>query len=61
MILKTNNGGTTWIEIGNEIYGVLKCIYFIDANSGYAVGMNGTILKTFNGGTTWLFQSEWNI
>jgi hypothetical protein len=29
----------------------LYSVYFTDANTGYAVGLNGTILKTTNGGT----------
>ncbi len=32
--------------------GQLKCVTFIDANNGWAVGNNGTILHTTNGGLT---------
>ncbi len=32
----------------------LKDIFFIDANTGWIVGFNGTILKSTNGGGSWL-------
>jgi photosystem II stability/assembly factor-like uncharacterized protein len=31
----------------------LNSVRFIDVNTGYAVGNNGTILKTTDAGTTW--------
>ena len=45
---------------GNTLYGV----FFIDANTGTAVGSSGTILRTTNGGASWTRQSsemEWSI
>jgi len=43
------SSGTT-----NSLYGS----YFVDANTGWAVGRNGTILKTTNGGTNWTAQTS---
>jgi len=44
----------------NSLHGV----YFINANTGWAVGTNGTVRKKVNGGTTWSNQStgttQWN-
>ena len=34
----------------------LLSVQFVDAMTGWAVGVNGTILKTSNGGTTWASQ-----
>ena len=31
--------------------------YFVNANTGWAAGNDGTILKTTNGGDTWFSQS----
>jgi photosystem II stability/assembly factor-like uncharacterized protein len=31
----------------------LNSVYFVDANTGFAVGIDGTLLKTIDGGTTW--------
>jgi len=36
----------------------LASVYFIDANTGYAVGKSGTILKTTDGGTNWTALSS---
>jgi len=51
IILKTIDGGVTWENtLSNGPYSLLNSIFFTDANTGYAVGNNGTILKTTNGG-----------
>jgi photosystem II stability/assembly factor-like uncharacterized protein len=39
---------------GNGLYSV----YFTSVNTGYAVGLSGTILKTVDGGTTWTTYSS---
>ena len=52
MILKTIDGGTTWDTVLSgepELY----CIYFSNANTGYATNFEGDILKTINGGNSW--------
>jgi photosystem II stability/assembly factor-like uncharacterized protein len=36
----------------------LKTIHFIDDNTGWAAGVNGTIIKTTNKGNVWSFQSS---
>ncbi len=36
----------------------LKSVFFINTNTGYAAGVNGTILKTINGGTDWIAQTS---
>ena len=41
---------------GNE----LDAIYFTDSNTGYAVGVPGTIIKTTDGGITWTISSGGN-
>jgi photosystem II stability/assembly factor-like uncharacterized protein len=55
IILKTLNGGTTWMEVyvGDGGTGCLNSVYFSDANTGFVVGDDGTIIKTINAGTTW--------
>ena len=34
----------------------LRSVFFTDANTGYAVGLYGTILKTNNGGITFIVE-----
>jgi photosystem II stability/assembly factor-like uncharacterized protein len=36
----------------------LSCVKFVDLNTGYAVGSNGTILKTTDGGLNWFSQTS---
>jgi len=53
IILKTIDGGITWTQLSSDITQSLYSIFFIDINTGYAIGWNGTIIKTINGGATW--------
>jgi len=61
IILKTNDGGNTWSSSKALMgYGSLRSVFFSDANTGYAVGYDGTvdyhhgvIYKTIDGGVTW--------
>jgi RHS repeat-associated protein len=49
-------GSTLWTDIAINTKlkaGDLKCVYLIDANNGFAAGVNGVLLKTINGGTNW--------
>jgi hypothetical protein len=56
-ILFTSNGGSTWTtQYAQSGETPLNAIYFIDSNSGFAVGESGAIMKTTNGGNNW-FQS----
>ena len=52
-ILKSTNGGNTWVTVYDQPGPWLKSICFINANSGFATGDNGTILNTADGGNTW--------
>ena len=47
IIQKTTNGGTNWVTVfSNGSTGNLNSIYFPNPNTGYAVGVSGTILKS---------------
>jgi photosystem II stability/assembly factor-like uncharacterized protein len=47
-----------WEVLSSEVTESLNSVYFIDPNTGYAVGDYGTILKTADGGATWFSQSS---
>jgi photosystem II stability/assembly factor-like uncharacterized protein len=47
-----------WIPQNSGTSNCLNSIYFTDANTGYAVGKEGTILKTSDGGLNWTVQSS---
>jgi len=53
------NGQSGWqwqnpLPTGNHLHST----FFIDVNTGYTAGDNGSILKTTNGGTRWISQSS---
>ena len=49
-ILRTTDGGATWVSQSSGTTNSLRGISFTDANTGTAVGLSGTILRTTNGG-----------
>lgn len=60
-IIKTTDGGTSWILQTSGTNTELYSVYFIDSNTGWTVGSGGgTILKTTNGGTSWTLQGSQN-
>jgi photosystem II stability/assembly factor-like uncharacterized protein len=55
-IIKTTNGGETWVSESSGTTNNLHNVFFTDANNGTVVGSEGTILRTTDGGTTWISQ-----
>ena len=56
-VLKTTDGGTNWISVPpSTATPRLYSLYFINADTGYAVGEAGAIFKTTNGGSNWISQ-----
>ena len=57
-IIRTTDGGITWLGEyqNNNIY--LNGIHLIDTNNGFAVGSKGTILRTTDNGATWIQQTS---
>lgn len=53
MILKTTNGGLSWVFQTSGTTNTLLSVYFTDADTGYAAGTSSTLLKTTNGGMNW--------
>jgi photosystem II stability/assembly factor-like uncharacterized protein len=58
-IRKTTNGGLNWVrQVPPPIAGVLNNVFFLDVNTGFAIGRktanyNSCILRTINGGLNW--------
>lgn len=73
LIYKTTNGGVTWtssLTLTSSFSGfnpqtfILNDFFFIDANTGFAVGQNfnyGFVCKTTNGGATWDTTTVQNV
>lgn len=57
-VVRTTDGGTTWVTQSSGTTNRLRGVSFTDANAGTAVGDFGTIVRTTDGGTTWVTQSS---
>jgi photosystem II stability/assembly factor-like uncharacterized protein len=57
LFYKTTNGGSTWKSATVPTSVELYSVEFIDSNTGWIVGAQGTILKTTDGGTNWEIQN----
>jgi photosystem II stability/assembly factor-like uncharacterized protein len=59
-LLKTTDGGQTWSKLKGSLNNIeLQKVFFIDDNTGYGIGSDGTgnystILKTSDGGASWI-------
>lgn len=53
-IMMTNNSGETWQPAVLEGTYYFNCVFFVDEETGYAGGYDGTLLKTTDGGTNWV-------
>lgn len=55
-ILKTTDGGITWVQKNSDCDRYLAKIHFPSPNVGYAVskGYNSNFIKTTDGGETWM-------
>ena len=47
-----------WQSLPSPTNDVLRKIFFVDANNGWATGLEGTIIHTSNGGSTWVLQNS---
>lgn len=64
-ILKTIDGGTTWLQKPSPTIYNLEKVQFASANVGYAFGIDSSrsrriILKTSNGGENWVILLSFN-
>ena len=50
---RTNNGGSSWIDISHGGSDQVKDIFFTDANTGYMMSRYNVVRKTTNGGINW--------
>jgi hypothetical protein len=52
VILRTTNGGETWVRQVSPTAQWLEGVWFGDSHTGVAVGFSGTVIRTTTGGVT---------
>ena len=57
-ILRSTDGGNTWVPQASGVSASLNGVHFCDADNGTVVGSGGTILRTWNGGDNWYPQTS---
>jgi len=57
-VVRTNDGGATWMDISASTGDHLNGVFFTTANNGYVVGKVGSIIHSVDSGTTWLAQTS---
>ena len=60
-ILRTTDGGGTWVARSSGTTKHLRDVSFADVNNGTAVGNSGTIVRTTDGGATWVEQDSGTV
>ncbi len=60
VILKTTDGGETWVRQASDIQTTLHGVFFVDNLRGWAVGASGGV-RTVDGGETWIpMGTDWD-
>jgi hypothetical protein len=57
LIVKTTDGGNTWMGQNTDSPNLLLAICFLNSDTGFACGVAGTILHTTDGGASWLHSA----
>jgi hypothetical protein len=60
-VWKTTDGGSTWSQVAFtlEPEDQISNLFFVDANTGWLCGLNGTVYHTGDGGTSW--ETQYNL
>jgi photosystem II stability/assembly factor-like uncharacterized protein len=57
-VLRTENGGATWIKINTIASGSLLRVNFVNDKLGWIVGAGGLIMRSEDKGRTWIRQDS---
>lgn len=53
LMASTAGKSQNWVTLNTGTTEDLKALQFLDANTGFAAGSNGTLIKTSDGGSNW--------
>jgi photosystem II stability/assembly factor-like uncharacterized protein len=57
-ILKTADGGTTWVPQTSQVTADLRHVRFANSTTGWVIGDDGVALRTTDGGASWTRQAS---
>ena len=57
-IVVSEDDGRTWAQVAVPTTAMLTRVFFIDENTGWAVGHDGNVLHSRDGGLTWVLQRD---
>ena len=57
-IIFSNDEGRTWRQAKTPVITTLTAVYFVNENTGWAVGHDAVVLNTQDGGMTWVKQFD---
>jgi photosystem II stability/assembly factor-like uncharacterized protein len=52
-----SNDGRVWVQVEVPVRSPLTSVYFVDADTGWAVGHDAAVVHTEDGGKTWSLQN----
>jgi photosystem II stability/assembly factor-like uncharacterized protein len=68
ILIKSTNGGDNWFVPGGNLSKNIRCIYFLNASTGWFTSYvfsfpsgHNEIYKTENGGVTWILQFDYTL
>ncbi|MEO8513340.1 MAG: YCF48-related protein [Ignavibacteria bacterium] len=57
ILISVSIAESQWVSQSSGTTNILTNVFFVDANTGTAIGLSGTIRKTTNGGVSWVGQT----
>jgi len=57
-VLHTTDGGKTWTQVADQFKYKIRSVWFVDAQTGWALTIDRDILHTADGGATWTPQHK---
>lgn len=52
-VIHSTDGGMTWTETSGPTRNVIQDVYFVNRNTGFAIGQKGMLLRTTDAGAHW--------
>jgi len=57
-VIASDDDGFSWLQAKVPVISTLTAVYFVDENTGWAVGHDGVVIKSVDGGLSWKKQFD---